>query len=60
MPPSDVFRADSRQASFNKIQIQPMKLMTRQGYAKNGTGDEVGNSCSPQKILDAVMATELK
>ena len=37
-----------------------MKVMTRKGYAKNGSGDEVGNNCSPEKILVAVMANRIE
>jgi len=34
--------------------------MARKGYAKNGSGDEVGNNCSPQKILAAVIANRIE
>jgi hypothetical protein len=33
-----------------------MKVSTRNGYAKKGSGDEVGNTSSPQNILAAVVA----
>jgi len=37
-----------------------MKVVTRKGYAKNGSGREVGNNCSPQKIRMAVMAKRIE
>jgi hypothetical protein len=46
--------------SRNKAQIQPMKVRTRKGYAKNGSGDVVGSSSAPQKILVAVMTKRIE
>src|SRR5437899_2442834 len=51
-----IVRMLSSAVSFSNVQIQPMKVMTRKGYAKNGNGEEVGVNCSPQKILVAVRA----
>jgi hypothetical protein len=42
--------AASTPFSRNKVQIQPMKVRTRKGYAKNGSGDVVGSNCAPQKV----------
>src|SRR5437867_8306045 len=51
-----VYKISSRQPVFSSVQIQPMNVRTRKGYAKNGSGEAVGKTCSPQKILAAVMA----
>ena len=40
---------------MSKDQIHPMNVITNKGYAKNGRGDDVGNTRFPQKILAAVM-----
>ena len=51
------FYADFVGLSFlSRVQIQPMKVMTRKGYAKKGSGDDVGSNGSPQNILADVMA----
>ncbi len=34
-------------------------VMTRNGYPKNGSGDEVGSNGSPQKILALVTAKRI-
>ncbi len=36
-----------------------MKVSTRKGYAKKGSGDEVGNTCLPQNMLAAVIAKRI-
>lgn len=43
------------QSAFSNVQIQPTKVRTRKGYAKNGSGDAVGSNGSPQKILAATV-----
>src|SRR3954447_11062914 len=48
------------QLLFNSVQIQPANVRTRKGYAKKGRGREVGNTCSPQNILDAVIAKRIE
>src|ERR1700751_6485930 len=37
-----------------------MKVSTRKGNAKKGSGDEVANTCSPQNILAAVIAKRIE
>jgi hypothetical protein len=37
-----------------------MNVITRNGYAKNGSSDEIGNSSSPQKILAAVIPNKIE
>src|SRR6202034_2125989 len=44
-------RKQAFQFAFRRAQIQPMKLSTRNGYPRVGSGLEIGNSGSPQKIL---------
>src|ERR1035438_8395185 len=44
---------------FNSVQIQPANVRTRKGYAKKGSGEAVGRTCSPQKILAAVIAKRI-
>ena len=46
-------------ATSSNVQIQPTNVRTRKGYAKNGSGEEVGNTCSPHKILAAVIAKRI-
>lgn len=45
--------------ALSKLQIQPTKVITRKGYPKNGSGFEIGNNCSPKKILIAVIAKRI-
>src|SRR5579864_9586850 len=44
------------QAAFSSVRIQPANVRTRKGYAENGSGLEIGKTCSPQKIRAAVIA----
>jgi len=44
---------------FNSVQIQLANVRTRSGYAKKGSGEAVGKTCSPQKILAAVIAKRI-
>src|SRR6266516_492888 len=53
-------RTGSLQAVFSNVEIQPAKVRTRKGYAKKGSGEEVGNTCSPQNILAAVMPKRIE
>ncbi len=53
------FQADPFNPPFSNVQIQPTNVRTRKGYAKNGSGAAVGNTCSPQKILAAVIAKRI-
>ena len=50
---------DVLESSFNTFQIQPANVSARNGYAKKGNGEEVGNTCSPQKILADVTANRV-
>jgi hypothetical protein len=45
--PRDIFR-------LTRAQIQPTKVITRNGYAKKGRGVDVGSRSSPQNNLAAV------
>jgi len=45
--------------ALSKLQIQPMKSDHEEGIAKDGSGFEIGNSCSPMKILIAVIAKRI-
>src|SRR6266566_8255409 len=45
---------------LSSVQIQPMNVRTRKGYPKKGNGEEVGNTCSPQNILAAVIAKRIE